>query len=81
MTNYKIGDRVEAIDDVVVGVIRKINANQITVESVEGFEIIYAPSELVLVSNSRSIKVSNFDVAQIKSEKETPKRRNVQSRK
>lgn len=74
MTNFKIGDRVEAIDDVVSGVVRKIVSDRITVESDEGFELIYAPSELILVSGTKEIKVSHFDIARIKGEKETIKK-------
>lgn len=79
MTNFKIGDRVEAIDDVVKGVIRKIIADRITVESDQGFELSYAPSELILVPGTGELKVSHFEIAQIKREKEGFKKKNTQA--
>jgi len=71
--SFKIGDRVEALDDVMVGTIVEIVAGEITVESNEGFDLQYTASELVKVSGI--ISVSNYDVAKIKLEKEIPKKR------
>ncbi len=76
MSVFKVGDRVEAIDDVIVGIIVKISADEITIESEDGFQLNYAPSELVKVSDA--ISVSNYEIAQIKAEKEVSKKRKPQ---
>ncbi len=73
MTVFKIGDRVETIDDTIIGVVSNVTGQEITIESEEGFALTYVVSELVKVSDG--IVVSNYDVAQIKPEKELPKKR------
>ncbi|WP_086477389.1 Smr/MutS family protein [Arenibacter amylolyticus] len=73
--NFKIGDRVEAIDDTIQGVIVKIKGQEITVESTDGFLLNYAPSELLSIPANQEISVSNFEVARVKAEKEIPKKR------
>ena len=77
--DFKVGDKVEAIDDVVQGVVVKINAGQITVESNDGFLLQYTAAELLKVTGTNAIKVSNFEVAKIKAGKEIP--RNKQNKK
>ena len=73
--DFKVGDQVEAIDDIVQGVVVKISGGQITVESKDGFLLKYTSDELLKVSGSNAIKVSNFEVAKIMAEKEVPKNR------
>lgn len=73
--DFKVGDQVEAIDDIVQGVVVKVNGGQITVESNDGFLLTYTAAELLKVSSANAIKVSNFEVAKIKAEKEVPKNR------
>jgi dsDNA-specific endonuclease/ATPase MutS2 len=73
MTVFKIGDRVETIDDTIIGVVSHVTGQEITIDSEEGFTLTYTVSELVKVSDG--IVVSNYDVARIKSEKELPKKR------
>ncbi len=73
--DFKVGDQVEAIDDIVQGIVVKISGGQITVESKDGFLLKYTSDELLKVSGSNVIKVSNFEVAKIKAEKEVPKNR------
>jgi len=73
--DFKVGDQVEAIDDIIQGVVVKINGTQITVESNDGFLLRYSATELLKIASSNAIKVSNFEVARIKAEKEIPKNR------
>ncbi|MCM4153149.1 DNA mismatch repair protein MutS [Arenibacter sp. N53] len=75
---FKVGDKVEAIDDVIQGVVVKLNGSQITVESKDGFLLRYTADELLKIASSNAIKVSNFEVARIKAEKEIPKNRHHQ---
>ncbi|TLP80631.1 Smr/MutS family protein [Maribacter sp. ACAM166] len=75
MSQFKIGDRVETVDDVIKGVIESINGELITLLSDDGFPLTFSDHELVCMSNE--IHVSNFEIAQIKKEKESPKRKNT----
>ena len=73
MSQFKIGDTVETIDDVIKGVVESVIDDTVTLISEDGFPLTFAARELVLVSNE--IKVSNYEVAKVKKEKELPKRR------
>lgn len=73
MSHFQIGDTVETVDDVIKGVVESINGEQITLLSDDGFSLTFFASELVCISNE--IRVSNFEIAQVKKEKETPKRK------
>lgn len=75
MNVFRIGDRVEALDDTIMGIVTKVSANEITIESEDGFPLRYTPSELVKVSDSNIISVTNYEIAQVKAEKELPKKR------
>jgi len=72
---FKVGDQVEAIDDIIQGVVVEISGAQITVESKDGFLLRYAADELLKRPATEAFKVSNYEVARIKAEKEIPKNR------
>ncbi len=81
---FKIGDRVSVLDDDINGVIAKIEGQDITIETNEGFEMIYAPKELIITESSvlSSNMFSATSISEVLSEKETPKRKqSAQSRK
>ena len=73
MSHFQIGDIVETIDDVIKGVVESINGEQITIVSDDGFSLDFMAKELVCISNE--IRVSNSEIAEIKKEKELPKRK------
>tara|TARA_R110002167_G_scaffold27846_6_gene94501 strand:- start:4721 stop:5263 length:543 start_codon:yes stop_codon:yes gene_type:complete len=73
MSHFKIGDTVETIDDVIKGVVKSINDRNVTILSDDGFPLTFDFKELVLISDD--IRVSNYEIAKIKKEKEIPKRR------
>jgi len=75
MVVFQIGDKVETIDDVVGGTVTNVATNQITVETDDGFLLDFEPSELVKIDGSL-IKVSNYEISQIKAEKKLTKRKN-----
>lgn len=70
MTVFQIGDRVEVLDDTVMGIVTSVDGTEVTVETEEGFPLIYQPNELLLVSHKNEIRVSNQDIAEAKFEKE-----------
>ena len=74
MAQFEIGDRVEAIDDVISGTVTQVHGSTVTLMTKDGFPIQFQDTELVLIAND--IRVSNFEVAQVKKEKELPKKRN-----
>lgn len=73
MRVFNIGDKVETIDDIISGTILKIDGSKITIEDTDGFVLSYLEKELMKVGGD--IRVTNYEVAKIKSEKETPKKR------
>ncbi len=73
MIVFKIGDKVEAIDDVIAGFISEIEGDTITVDTDDGFPLSFQKHELVKVADE--IRVTNSEVSQVKKEKELPKRK------
>ncbi|MEP0213838.1 MAG: Smr/MutS family protein [Cellulophaga sp.] len=76
MKNFNIGDKVEVLDDTISGVVTAVVGGNITIETDLGFEISYLEKELIKIANADTIRVSNYEVAKIKQEKEQPKRKN-----
>lgn len=79
MSDFQIGDAVETLDDIITGSIIAVQGKEITIETDDGFQMTFNASELVKISGE--ISVSNYEVAQIKSEKEIPKKRKTQTSK
>ncbi|HET8737018.1 MAG TPA: Smr/MutS family protein [Pricia sp.] len=75
MPVFEIGDTVEALDDVVGGVVKRVSEHAITIETGDGFLLNFAPSQLVKMGNADIIKVSRTEAARIKAEKDFPKNR------
>jgi len=73
---FQIGDNVEVLDEKLSGKVIAMSGSEITIESEDGFMMKYAPNELVNVSSSSVINVTNYEVAQIKAEKENTNRKN-----
>lgn len=73
--DFKVGDQVEVLDDTTQGIVVKVDDKQVTVETTEGFLLHFVASELLKIGGSSAIKVSNYEVAQIKAEKEIPRNR------
>lgn len=73
MAVFMVGDKVEAIDDVLRGIVTEVKGLAITVQTEDDFLMVFDAKELVKITGS--ISVSNFEVAQIKKEKELPKKR------
>ncbi|MGX1929464.1 Smr/MutS family protein [Flagellimonas sp. 2504JD4-2] len=76
---FQVGDRVEVLDEAISGRIDAIEGNLITVMTDEGFPLKYNSNELVKAG--QSIKVTNFDAAQVKKEKELPPKKTSISKK
>lgn len=74
---FEVGDRVEVLDEMLCGDVIAIDNTEITIETEDGFIMKYAPGELLKAGDSSVIKVTNYEVAQIKAEKETSKKKNA----
>ncbi|WP_209399516.1 Smr/MutS family protein [Pseudozobellia sp. WGM2] len=75
---FAVGDRVETIDDIIGGEVVKVDSNEVTIETNDGFILKFMPSELVIIEGGQ-IQVSHYEVSQIKAEKEQPKKRQSKS--
>ena len=51
MIVFKIGDRVEAIDDVIAGFITEIEGDTVTVDTEDGFPLNFQKHELVKIAD------------------------------
>ena len=72
MSAFKVGDKIEVVDEAVGGTVFKVTATDITIETEDGFTIQYTPSQLVKVEGE--LKVTNYDVAKIKNQKDIPRK-------
>jgi len=74
----KTGDRVSTINDTVNGIITRIEENLITVLTDDDFELQYSEKELIIVENSISEELLNFDkISGIISQKEEKRPKKV----
>jgi len=73
--SFQVGDKVEAIDDVIAGVVQAVNGNTVTIETNEGFPLNFEASELVKVSlDEISRELSNQKIYNALQEKEAAKK-------
>lgn len=77
MSNFQIGDKVSVLDDAIDGIVTKIDENQITIETVDGFPMTYFVNELVKNQISNDLKgfISPSDISKVKIEKQEEKKR------
>ncbi|WP_428225294.1 Smr/MutS family protein [Flavobacterium sp.] len=68
------GDKVAVLDDNINGKVLKNQNDLITIETKDGFELIYAAKELILLGNS-DLDFSATNFSAIKREKEVPRSR------
>ena len=75
---YRIGDIVEVLDENVKGVVNKITKDSVVIETEEGFEMIFSPTEVIKVKPLSSSLFSNTDPDTVINEKEASfKRKSV----
>ncbi len=75
MRKIEKGDKVQVLDDTMEGTVKKVDGARITIISSDGFELEYDQSELLVDIGQGAIRVSNSEVAQIKTEKDRPKKK------
>ena len=79
MANFKIGDQVEVLDELISGSITDIQGDIITIETTEGLSLQFTTDEIIRSGNA--IQVTNYEAFQIKKEKEKPRKKKVEIRK
>jgi len=79
MNSLAVGDRVEVLDEALKGVVRKLREKTVLVELDEGFELEYAPEQLIRLGDE--FQVSNFQAAQSKNAKDTRQAKKKRSEK
>lgn len=75
LDNFNIGDRVEAVDDLLRGKVTAFKGGKIVVESDDGFELSFDPSDLVRLGTA-TLDVSAAEAARIRQQESARKKRN-----
>ena len=57
--NFKIGDNVAVLDDVIKGKVIEVHTNKIVIETTDGFPFDFLPKELVVIRESQK-ELSKF---------------------
>jgi Smr domain len=81
--DFKVGDKVDVMDEDLSGIITSINGNTITIETADGFELDFSDKELVNIGGKVSISANVFSKISLNeaiSEKETKKRVSVKKK-
>lgn len=68
------GDKVSVLDDNLDGIVLKVNQNKVTIETNDGFELIFDEKELILIESSGDLmhNFSTTNFSSVKKEKEIP---------
>ena len=76
--DFKIGDSVLVLDEDMSGIIINISGSVITIESEDGFDLEFSPSELIKTNSSTTLRheaFANASAKEIISEKESGKKK------
>ncbi|MDO4229774.1 MAG: DNA mismatch repair protein MutS [Capnocytophaga sp.] len=76
-----IGDLVEVLDDTIQGKIVKINAEQVTILTREGFELTFTKSEVVEIKKEDNLKIHLSDTDSESLLKNVEKKRKITTKK
>lgn len=71
MTAFKAGDRVTVLDDAIDGVVVKVGQHGVTIETADGFELVFQPAELIQMPGKINMS-SGANMQQVLKEKEIP---------
>ncbi len=73
MGKFLKGDRVEVLDEAIAGIVQQVEGDEVTILTDDGFPMRFMSHDLVKIEGD--ITVSNFEAAQVKKQKELPKKR------
>src|SRR5690554_5427606 len=71
MDGFRIGERVEVLDEAISGLVQKVEGDRVTLVTDQGFPMQYNAKELIRMSGT--ISGSNQQVSQVKKEQEAPR--------
>lgn len=73
----KKGDKVQVLDEAEEGIVISVSSQNVTIESVDGFELTYALHELLKIEDTSALKQasSRHSISAALMEKQTPKKR------
>ena len=71
--NFKVGDKVEVLDDSIKGVVEAVKGNRVEVLLEDGFSMEFDNSEIVRIG--KSLSVTNYEAAKVKKVKEAPQKK------
>jgi dsDNA-specific endonuclease/ATPase MutS2 len=66
------GDKVSVLDDAIDGVVLDIKGNEVTIETIDGFNLTFKSSELIKIGSTNDMNYS-FNKSQVINEKEVAK--------
>lgn len=74
---FKPGDKVSVLDDSFNGVVKAYKKDKVSIETTDGFELLFDEAELVIANNSNEMRsfFAGKSVGAVLREKETPKKR------
>jgi len=72
---FKVGDKVEVIDESIKGTVRKVTGNTIVVETNDGFTLELADREVLNLTNKEELKFGRLEIEKAKAQKEATARR------
>ena len=73
---FKKGDKVTVLDDAIDGIVISVIGNEVLVETTEGFELSFAPKELIKIAQEKlNFGISGTQFETIMKQKEIPKPR------
>ena len=79
---FKIGDKVSVLDEAVNGVVVSVKANEISIETEDGFSMTYFVNELVKVNNTSDLNNFNRSDALLKKNNDLqPSRKQIELQK
>lgn len=76
--DFKVGDRVELLDDDLSGVVKGIKGDEVKIETEDGFEMDFPADQLVKIKEDiNEIDVQEFDFNEVLKEKTPAKKKHV----
>ncbi|MDC6352132.1 DNA mismatch repair protein MutS [Zeaxanthinibacter sp. PT1] len=72
---FRVGDRAEAIDDLISGTITHVEGGVVTLQTDDGFPMSFEIHELVRISGEIPIEISNAEISRVKDEEARSKKR------
>ena len=79
-TQFEIGDKVSVLDDAIDGVVKKIEKDEISIETTDGFLMTYFVNELIKIYNTNKLEedIKSFGITKKSIDLNPPKKQNTE---